>query len=354
VKHRIDAFLKLVVEQDGSDLHLVSGNPPRIRIYGDVQPVKYRELSVGETGELLMEILPDHARERFEKEGQVDFSYAVPDLARFRVNAFRHSGGIGAVVRVVPSEVQPLGDLSLPVVVSNLCRRRNGFLLITGPTGSGKSTTLGAMVDLINEEREGHIITIEQPVEFVHKNKKCLVSQREVGVHTHSFADALRAAVREDPDVIVVGEMRDLETIRLAVTAAEMGSLVLGTLHTVGAIETVDRIINVFPADEQSYIRSMVSTSLTGAISQALVRRGDGRGRVAAVEILINNAAAANLIREGRVDQLTNVIQAGGLQGMQTFDNALRRLVDERLITLEEGMRNARDPRQFERSFRHK
>ncbi|NJL27281.1 MAG: type IV pilus twitching motility protein PilT [Thermoanaerobaculia bacterium] len=351
---RIDSFLKLVVEQDGSDLHLVSGNPPRVRIYGEVQPIKYRMLSAEETRELIFEIMPELARARFDAEGQVDFSYEVDGLARFRVNAFLHFRGIGAVVRVVPSKITSLDELALPPVVKNLCRRRNGFILVTGPTGSGKSTTLGAMVDLINEEREGHIITVEQPVELIHANKKCLVSQREVGSHARSFLDALRAAVREDPDVVVVGEMRDLETIRLAVTAAEMGTLVLGTLHTVGAIATVDRIINVFPAEEQAYIRSMVSTSLSGVISQALVRRGDGRGRVAAVEILINNAATSNLIREGRVDQLTNVIQAGGLQGMQTFDNALRRLVDERLITLEEAIRNARDPGQFQRSVRHK
>jgi len=345
--NRIDTFLRLVVEQQGSDLHLVSGNPPRIRIHGEIHPIKYRELTVEETSELVREIMPEVLRKEFRSAGQVDYSYQVEGLARFRINAFLHHGGVGAVVRVVPSSVQSLADLDLPPVLGTLCRRRSGFILITGPTGSGKSTTLGAMVDLINGERECHIITIEQPVELVHAPKSSLISQREVGIHSEGFAEALRSALREDPDVIVVGEMRDLETIRLAVTAAEMGSLVLGTLHTVGAIATVERMINSFPADEQTYIRSMLSTSLSGVVSQGLVRRADGQGRVAAVEILINNAAASNLIREGKVDQLLNVIQAGALQGMQTFDNALRRLLDEGLISLAEAHRHARVKAHF-------
>jgi twitching motility protein PilT len=337
----------LVVEQGGSDLHLVSGNPPRIRIHSEIHPVKYRELTVSETRELIHQILPAGLEAEFRRAGQVDFSYEVPSLSRFRVNAFLHHGGVGAVVRVVPTQVKSLDDLDLPPVFRSLCRRRSGFILVTGPTGSGKSTTLAAMVDLINEERSAHVITIEQPVEIIHAPKRSLVSQRDVGIHSSGFADALRSALREDPDVIVVSEMRDLETIRLAVTAAEMGSLVLGTLHTVGAITTVERIINAFPADEQPYIRSMLSTSLSGIVSQTLVRRADGRGRVAAVEVLINNAAVSNLVREGRVDQLTHVIQAGGLQGMQTLENALRRLVDEGLITSEDAYRNARDKSQF-------
>lgn len=345
--NRIDTFLKLVVVQKGSDLHLVAGNPPRIRIDGEIERVKYRNLSAQETETLLYEIMPESAREPFEEIGQADFSYEVPDLARFRVNVFRHAGGAGAVLRVIPSTVLSLEKLNLPSVLETFCRMRSGFLLITGPTGSGKSTTMGAMVDRINRTREGHIITVENPVELVHKSQRCLVSQREVGRHCPSFSTGLRSALREDPDVIVLGEMRDLETIRGAVTAAEMGALVLSTLHTVGAVATVDRIVNAFPPGEQAFIRSMVSTSLTGVISQALLRRGDGKGRVAAIETLVNTTAAANLIREGKVDQLTSVIQAGAAQGMQTFDHALRKLLDAQLITIEEAYRHARDRRAF-------
>lgn len=345
--NRIDSFLKLVVEQQGSDLHLVAGNPPRIRIYGEIVPVKYRTLAAQEASDLVYEILPEVLKQDFETQGQVDFSYEVAGLARFRVNAFFHFKGIGAVIRVVPSEIVSMDQLGLPQVIESLCRRQGGFILVTGSTGSGKSTTLSAMIDRVNAEREGHIVTIEQPVEMLHPNKKCLVSQREIGIHATRFSDALRSALREDPDVIVLGEMRDLETIKLAVTAAEMGTLVLATLHTVGAVETVDRIINVFPPDEQDYIRSMLATSLTGVVSQTLVLRGDGTGRVPAVEILVNNNATANLIREGRVEQLESVIEAGGLQGMQTFDIALRRMVDERLITSKTALAHARNPTHF-------
>ncbi|RMH17004.1 MAG: type IV pilus twitching motility protein PilT [Acidobacteria bacterium] len=346
---RIDTFLKLVVVQGGSDLHLISGNPPRLRVHGEIVPVQYRSLTAAETEELLAEILPPAARETLAEKGQVDFSYQAESLARFRVNAFRHAGGLGVVLRVVPEAVHTLAELHLPPVLESLCRMHSGFVLVTGPTGSGKTTTLAAMVDQINRERAVHVITIEQPVEIVHRSRKSLISQREIGRHCASFSGALRSALREDPDVLVVGEMRDLETIRLAVTAAEMGALVLATLHTVGVVATVDRIINAFPAGEQAYIRSMLSTSLTGVASQVLIPRGDGDGRVAAVEVLINNAAAANLIREGRIDQLANVIQAGALQGMQSFDHALRKLVDERLITVEEAYARARDRGHFAR-----
>ncbi len=345
--NRIDTFLKLVVVQNGSDLHLAAGNPPRIRIDGDMETVKYRELSAVETETLLFEIMPPSARELFDEKGQTDFSYQIADLARFRCNVFRHARGLGAVLRVIPSKVQSLEALQLPPVLDTFCRMRSGFILVTGPTGSGKSTTMGAMVDRINATREGHIITIENPVEFIHTSKRSLISQREVGLHCPTFGDGLRSALREDPDVIVLGEMRDLETIRGAVTAAEMGTLVLSTLHTVGAVATVDRIVNVFPSGEQAFIRSMVSTSLTGVVSQALLRRGDAKGRVAAVEILVNNPAAANLIREGRVDQLTNVIQGGALQGMQTLDNALRKLLDAQVITVDEAYHHAHDRGQF-------
>ncbi len=345
---RVNAFLELLVKQKGSDLHLVSGNPPRIRLFGEIHPVKYRELSNDETRNLLFEIMPDHARQRFESRGGADFAYEIPGISRFRVNAFRHLNGIGAVFRAVPGNVVSLEELHLPVSLKNLARQRKGLILVTGPTGSGKSTTLAAMIDYINNQRKGHIITIEDPVEHLHENKGCLISQREIGEHTDSFAHALRSALREDPDVILVGEMRDLETISLAVTAAEMGILILATLHTNGAAAAIDRIINVFPPGEEPYIRTMLSTSLCGVVSQQLVRTADQRGRLAAVETLINNAATSNIIREGKTEQLENVIQGGALQGMQSIDTALRRLLDEKLITGEEAYRKARTKSNFE------
>ena len=345
---RVDAFLDLLVKQSGSDLHLVSGNPPRIRLYGEIHPIKYRELTESETEDLLFEIMSDRVKSTFEEKGGADFSYELPGVSRFRVNVFRHLGGIGAVFRAIPSSITELDELGMPAVLKTLARQRKGLILVAGPTGSGKSTTLAAMIDFINRERKGHIITIEDPVEHVHTNKGCLMSQRELGDHTESFAQALRSALREDPDVILVGEMRDLETISLAVTAAEMGILILATLHTNGAAAAVDRIINVFPPGEEPYIRTMLSTSLCGVISQQLVKTADNRGRLAAVETLINNSAASNIIREGKTEQLENVIQAGALQGMQNIDTALRRLLDEKLITGEEAYRKARQKSNFE------
>jgi len=346
---RVDAFLELLVKQNGSDLHLVSGNAPRVRLFGEIVPVKYRELTTDETQELLFEIMPQSLRTLLDKRGNIDMAYEVPGVSRFRVNVFRHVNGIGAVFRTIPADVQSLDDLGFPPVLKNLARHRKGLILVTGPTGSGKSTTLAGMVDFINQERKGHIITIEDPIEFIHKNKNCLISQREVGHHTERFADALRSTLREDPNVILVGEMRDLETIHLAVTAAEMGILVLGTLHTNGAAATVDRIINVFPPGEEPYIRTMLSTSLVGVVSQQLARTADHKGRVPALEILINNAAVGNIIREGKTDQLGNVIQSGGLQGMQSIDTALRRLLDAKTITGEEAYLRARHKADFER-----
>jgi twitching motility protein PilT len=287
-------------------------------------------------------------RELFASRYGLDFAYEVPGLARFRVNAFRHLGGLGAVFRVIPSVIKTMDDLGLPPFLKSLCRERKGLILVTGPTGSGKSTTLAAMLDFINHDRKGHIITIEDPVEFVHRRQKGLVSQREVGVHTPSFAAALHSALREDPDVILVGELRDLETISLAVTAAETGILILGTLHTNGAAATVDRIINVFPASEQPRIRTMLSTSLRGVISQQLVRRADGKGRLAALEILINNTAVANMIREGKTNQLAGVMERGALLGMQSLDNSLRSFLDAKLITGNEAYAKAVHKNEFE------
>jgi twitching motility protein PilT len=338
---RINTFLELVVNQKGSDLHLMSGQPPRIRLYGDLMPIKYRELSADETAALLAETMTDEVRQHFEARYSLDFAYEVPGLARFRVNAFRHLHGLGAVFRVIPNAIRTLETLGGPPVLSSLCREKNGLILVTGPTGSGKSTTLAAMIDCINRTRRGHIITIEDPVEFMHQRQGCLMSHREVGVHTPSFAAALHSALREDPDVILVGELRDLETMSLAVTAAETGLLVFATLHTNSAAATVDRVINVFPASDQPRLRTMLSTSLRSVISQQLVRRADGRGQVVACEVLINNPAIANLIREGKTHQIAGVLERSALLGMQSLDNALRSLLDAQLITPQEAYQRA-------------
>jgi len=345
---RVDAFLDLLVKQGGSDLHIVSGNVPRVRLLGEIHPIKYRELSEQETSQLLDEIMPKHIRTKFDADGGVDFAYEMINVSRFRVNVFRHADGIGAVFRAIPNKIPTLDEIKLPQVLRNLSRQRSGLILVTGPTGSGKTTTLATLINHINEERNGHIITIEDPVEYVHPNQQCLISQREVGLHTESFAEALHCALREDPDVILVGEMRDLETISLAITAAEMGILVLGTLHTNGAAASVDRIINAFPPRDKSYIRTMLSTSLCGIIAQQLIRTADGKNRVAAVEVLINNSATANIIREGKTEQLESVIQGGALQGMQAFDTVLRRFLDEKLITGNEAYRVSRNKSSFE------
>jgi len=347
--NRIDPFLRFLVEQGGSDLHLCSGNPPRLRLRGDLVAVKSRELASEETFALLDELMGELGRATFERDAAVDFPYEVAGLARFRVNIYRHIGGVGAVFRAIPHAIPTPDDLGLPAVLKSFAQPKKGLVLITGPTGSGKSSTVAALVEQINGSRKGHIITIEDPIEFVHARKRCLVSQREVGVHSPSFVTALKSALREDPDVIVVGEMRDLETIALAVSAAETGVLVFGTLHTSGAVATVDRIVNVFPADEQARIRTMLSTSLVGVASQVLVRRADGRGRLPAVEVLVNTPGISNMLREGKTDQLANAIQSGGLLGMQTFDTALRKMLDAKLIGGDEAYLHAVVKSDFKR-----
>ena len=347
--NRIDTFLELVVKQNGSDLHLISGNPPRIRLNGDTQTIKYRELTPDETRGLLYEIMTDEQQAAFEKNNGTDFAYQTAELGRFRVNVYEHMRGIGAVFRVIPEAIQSLAELKLPPILRSLCRQQKGLILVTGPTGSGESTTLAAMVDFINSERKGHILTIEDPVEFLHKNKKCLVSQREVGSHTPNFADALHSALREDPDVILVGELRDLETISLAMTAAEVGILVMATLHTSGAASSIDRIINVFPPAEEAYIRTMLSTSLVSIISQQLIRKADRKGRVVALEIMINTPAVSNLIREGKTEQIETVIQSSAMQGMQGMDTALKRLLDAKLIDGDDAYMKARNKEDFMR-----
>ena len=330
---RLDELLDFMVMQNGSDLHLLAGDPPRMRQSGELVTLDDKRLGVEETQSALYEIMAPRIRESFERHDNADFAYVKEGVARFRVNVFRHLGGMGSVLRVIPSTAQSLEELDLPSILGNVCMQKQGLILVTGKTGSGKSTTLAAMVDAVNRKVKGHIITIEDPIEFVHERKKCLISQREVGEHTPSFADALHSALREDPDIILVGEMRDLETMGLAVTAAETGILVMGTLHTNSAAASVDRIINTFPVDKQPHIRTMLSTSLRGIVSQQLIRRADGQGRVAAVEILVNTPAVANVIREGRIDQIENIMQGGALVGMQSMDNALRKLLDMNLIS---------------------
>ena len=288
------------------------------------------------------------AREEFQRRDSADFAYALESVARFRVNVFRHVGGTGAVFRAIPSQARTIADLKMPPVITQLCKQPQGMILVTGKTGSGKSTTLAAMIDEINRNVAGHILTIEDPIEFVHKRQKCLISQREIGVHSPGFAAALHSALREDPDVILIGEMRDLETVSIAVTAAEMGILVMGTLHTNGAAQTVDRIVNSFPTDKQSHVRTMLSTSLRGVISQQLVPRKGEPGLVAALEILVNTPAVANLIRQGKLDQLENAMQGGGRIGMRTMDSALKDLMDHGRISGKTAYEAALEKRKFE------
>jgi twitching motility protein PilT len=344
----IDAFLLEVLEKRGSDLHFIAGDPPRIRQYGDLMALRPESLGQEAVKEALYEIMPKTALDRFESKDGADFAYTIPERGRFRVNVMRQLNGMGAVFRAIPSKALTMDELKLPEAVRQLCRANNGLILVTGKTGSGKSTTLAAMIDDINARVKGHILTIEDPIEFVHQRKSCLISQREIGVHSPSFAAALHSALREDPDVILVGELRDLETMSIAVTAAEMGILVMGTLHTNGAAPTVDRMVNVFPSDKQSHVRTMLSTSLRGVVSQQLLQRADKQGRVAALEILINTPAAANLIRQGKLDQLENTMQAGGQFGMRTMDTAIQQLLEQRTITGKEAYKKAINKAKFE------
>jgi twitching motility protein PilT len=296
----------------------------------------------------LMEIMPKTAQQRFEQHDGADFAYTLGDKGRFRVNVMRHLNGMGAVMRAIPSKALSMDELRLPEAIRQMSRAATGLILVTGKTGSGKSTTLAAIIDDINRRMKGHILTIEDPIEFVHPRKNCLISQREVGVHSPSFADALHSALREDPDVILVGELRDYETMSIAVTAAEMGILVMGTLHTNGAAQTVDRIVNVFPADKQPHVRTMLSTSLRGVISQQLLQRADGGGRVAALEILVNTPAVANLIRQGKLDQLETTMQSGGSFGMRTMDSAIQALLDSKQVSGKEAFKKAINKAKFE------
>jgi twitching motility protein PilT len=344
----IDSYLNEVLDKRGSDLHFIAGDPARIRLYGDLSTLRPERLEPTFVRDALYEIMPKTAVDRFEEKDGADFAYTLPERGRFRVNVMRQLNGMGAVFRAIPSKAFTLDELKLPDSVRQMCRANQGLILVTGKTGSGKSTTLAAMIDDINTRVKGHILTIEDPIEFVHQRKSCLISQREIGVHSQSFAHALHSALREDPDVILVGELRDLETMSIAVTAAEMGILVMGTLHTNGAAQTVDRMVNVFPSDKQSHVRTMLSTSLRGVISQQLLQKADKSGRVAALEILVNTPAAANLIRQGKLDQLENVMQAGGANGMRTMDTAIQQLLDSRQITGKEAYKKAINKAKFE------
>jgi twitching motility protein PilT len=346
--NKIDQFLKEALVKNSSDLHFISGDPPRVRVHGSLTLLKNEVLTVDAVKDALYEIMSGTTQRDFEKDDAVDFAYEIPDVSRFRVNVMRHLNGIGGVFRAIPSRALTLEELKMPDVVHNLCKQTQGMILVTGKTGSGKSTTLAAMIDAINKRLKGHILTIEDPIEFVHRRQGCLISQREVGVHSATFADALHSALREDPDVILVGELRDLETMSIAVTAAEMGILVMGTLHTNGAAQTVDRIINSFPADKQGHIRTMLSTSLRGVISQQLLPTKHKPGRIAALEILVNTSAVANLIRQGRMDQLETAMQSGGAVGMQTMDSALMELVERRFVSGKEAYQQANNKQKFQ------
>jgi twitching motility protein PilT len=345
---QIDQYLEELLRRRGSDLHFMAGDPARIRLHGDLSALQEAALSADFVKATLYEIMPRKAVERFESKDGADFAYTLEGKGRFRVNILRQLNGMGAVFRSIPSQALTLDQLDMPAAVRQLCRTNNGLILVTGKTGSGKSTTLAAMIDDINKRLRGHILTIEDPIEFVHPRRNCLVSQREIGLHAPSFASALHSALREDPDVILVGELRDLETMSIAVTAAEMGILVMGTLHTNGAGQTVDRMVNAFPADKQPHVRTMLSTSLRGVISQQLLKRADGSGRVAALEILINTTATANLIRQGKLDQLESTMQSGAQFGMRTMDSAIQQLLDSEMITGAEAYRKAINKARFE------
>jgi twitching motility protein PilT len=345
---KIDEFLLEALGQNASDLHFISGDPVRARVHGGLNVLRSEPLTTEAVEEAVFEIMDGAAKKAFEDVDAADFAYEIPDVSRFRVNAFRHINGIGAILRAIPSKAKTLEELKMPRVIHELCRHTQGMILVTGKTGSGKSTTLAAMIDEMNRRLKGHILTIEDPIEFVHKPRGCLISQREVGVHSTSFAEALHSALREDPDVVLVGEMRDLETISIAVTAAEMGILVMGTLHTNGSAATIDRIINSFPADKQAHIRTMISTSLRGVVSQQLLPLANRPGRVAALEIMINTPAVANLIRQGKIDQLETAIQSGGSIGMKSMDSALMDLVEKGEISGEEAYLQANNKQKFE------
>jgi twitching motility protein PilT len=343
---KIDRFLRLMTSRGASDFHLTVGRPPMLRVSGAMEPIRYRTLVEADYLELVRPIVPERLWTEFSQTGDTDLSYEIAGLARFRVNLFRQQRGSGAVFRVIPTKIMTLEQLGMPEPVRRLAAIENGLALVTGPTGSGKSTTLAAVVNLINETRNYHIITIEDPIEFVHTNKKCLIHQREIGTHATSFAEALKAAGREDPDLILVGEMRDLETVSMALSAAERGTIVFGTLHTNNAAKTIDRIISVFPASEQEGVRNVLGETLRVVVAQQLIPKLGG-GRVAAVEILFSSPAIGNMIREGKTPQITSAIQTGIKEGMIDMDSSIRRLYDEKKISARAALDKAIDKTVF-------
>jgi twitching motility protein PilT len=344
---KIDKFLKAVREYEGSDLHILSGTVPKIRIHGQLQPLEMPPMSNKQATGLLLEILSDSQKIRFLQKFDIDFAYQVADVARFRVNFFMQRQGIGGVFRLIPTEIKPLAELGIPVVVERFAELRSGLVLVTGPTGSGKSTTLAALLDYINRNYSKHIITIEDPIEYVHTNKKSVITQRELWHDTNSFADALRAAGREDPDVVLVGEMRDLETISLAVSLAETGLLVFATLHTNHAAKTVDRIIDVFPTEQQPQIRAMLSFSLKGVLSQLLIPRKDRKGRIPVCEVLFATTGLPNIIREGRTEKIATVIEGGRGMGMQRMDDSIIQACRSDQVDVREAYIKAIDKQRF-------
>lgn len=343
----ISELLAFSVKNKASDLHLSAGLPPMIRVHGDVRRINLPPLEHKDVHGMIYDIMNDGQRKQYEEVLECDFSFAIPGLARFRVNAFNQERGAAAVLRTIPSKILSLEELNAPKIFSDLALKPRGLVLVTGPTGSGKSTTLAAMINHLNENEYGHILTIEDPIEFVHDSKKCLINQREVGPHTLSFNNALRSALREDPDCILVGELRDLETIRLALSAAETGHLVFGTLHTSSAAKTIDRIVDVFPAEEKEMVRAMLSESLQAVISQTLLKTKDGSGRVAAHEIMIGTPAIRNLIREAKIAQMYSSIQTGSSVGMQTLDQNLTDLVRRNVISSAAARAAAKIPENF-------
>jgi twitching motility protein PilT len=341
---KLDAFFKVMAEQGASDMHLAVGGPPILRLQGALKKVDYPPFTEEVLRPMLYEVLTERQIEQFEKTHDLDFAYSSPGIARFRANFFLKHTGIAAAFRIIPFKIRTLDDLNAPGVFQSMCEYRNGLVLVTGPTGSGKSTTLAAMIHHINQNGHEHILTLEDPLEFIHEPIKCMVSQREMGSHSENFASALRAALREDPDVVLVGEMRDLETIQLAISAAETGHLVFGTLHTNSAGKTVDRIIDVFPADRQAQVRAMLAESLRGVISQQLLLRADGKGRVAVYEVLVATPAVRSLIREGKTYQIPSIIGTSRREGMQTLEQSLVELVQKGSVSLEEAVKYSETP----------